>query len=258
MSDDPNKFWKQLQEKAADPEGFVPLTDAEAERRMAEAGEEPMSEEEIARIVDSATAEGPRGVVTEGPRVHTRHLRHWTKAAAVVLGAVLFAAAGVWVWRGVYIEDLPYREAFDFALDQGEVDAKRRTAIAHVMVKAIEGIRTIKALRTEEGPLHAVSERVLGELRGTLEGGEVFTPARDWPRVRKIRTPIQQLRVFVSDPKQDAAARLAKVRDLAEQISLGILMSKRVRTEGKASPTAKAPTTAARALVVFGRVLARD
>ncbi|MHC4079326.1 MAG: hypothetical protein ACYST0_12900, partial [Planctomycetota bacterium] len=109
MSDDMNKFWEELRKRAADPEGFAPLTDAEAERRMAEAGEEPMSEEEIAAIVHNATAEGPRGVVAEGEtrppesRGHRgtriRQLPRFTKAAALVM-AVALPVIGLWVWSG--------------------------------------------------------------------------------------------------------------------------------------------------------------
>ncbi len=56
MNDDTDRFWEELRKQTGDPKCFTALTDEEAERRMAEAGEEPMSGEEIDEIVRSHRA----------------------------------------------------------------------------------------------------------------------------------------------------------------------------------------------------------
>ncbi len=57
MSDDTDRFWTELLAKVGDPNGFAPLTDEEVELLFAEAGEEPMSAEEVEAIARYATTE---------------------------------------------------------------------------------------------------------------------------------------------------------------------------------------------------------
>jgi len=231
MTDQMNKFWEQLRNQAADPQGFTPLTDAEAERRMAEAGEEPMSEEEIAKIVRTATAEGPQGIVhrdIEKPQVH-----YFMKVAAAVLitvslvAGVVVGKAVIWPERTDHsrgLESLEYRDAILIAVNGQEQESARNDSLGRVLLSTRAGIRGLQQAR---------ADGILSMLRETINSPTVFEE-RDLSRVRALEHPVKDNVKFIQDPANPLGDRVRRQRELGEQLQLGILTLKKVHATEKA------------------------
>ncbi len=246
MTEDMNKFWQELQKQAADPKGFAQVTDAEAERRMAEAGEEPMSEAEIAAIVSNATGVGPRGVVGEGGSeqepearqelrehrdIEAPQARYLMKAAAVVVGILLLVAAGVgtgiipWPERAgpwVTPRTLTYRDAILIVVDPGEETAVRYDAVGRILPRTLAGIRGLREIHEAEGTLRASANSILQTLLTTVKGSDV---SEDWDvsRVHALKHAVQESLEFIKDPSNPMSDRQRRQKELGAQLQLGVL-----------------------------------
>ncbi len=246
MAEDMNKFWAELQKQAADPKGFAPVTDAEAERRMAEAGEEPMSEAEIAAIVSNATGAGPRGVVGEGgseqePEARQELREHrdievpqanLLKAAVVVVGVLLLVAGVIGTKAMLWPErtepwvnpfhTLTYRNAIQIALDPGEKREIRNSAIGQILRSTRAGIRGLREIHDTEGTLRAGGSSILQTLLATVDGSDV---SEDWDvsRVHALKHAVQESLEFIKDPSNPMNDRQRRQEELGAQLQLGVL-----------------------------------
>jgi hypothetical protein len=228
MTDDMNKFWEQLRKQTADPQGFTPLTDAEAERRMAAAGEEPMSEDEIAAIVRKATAEGPQGIVPQGivhRDIEKPQAQYFMKVAAAVLVTVALVAgvvstrAMLWPERDDPTQTLQYRDAILIALNGQEEEKARRDSIFKIGTSTRTGIRGLQNVRR--------SDSALRTLRETLESPAVFEE-RDLSRLHAIKHAVRDSVEFIQDTSNPLNERVRRQRELEEQLQLGVLALKKV------------------------------
>jgi hypothetical protein len=226
MISDADTFWRQILARVRPGRVSDSVSLAEAEHRMAAAGEDEIAPERIARIARDVTGAAPaaaRPQVVQG-RVHrfpmARPALRWAVAATVALAPLAAVAFYKMYDEAPTQKDRPsaswdYPVAVRILCDESRAEKERRSA--QVMVAAFIrnlGVRTVRAIRAEGGAVGAEADRLLSYWRGELEKepSGVVTPVTD----------IEDIVLQVGDRQTPTDQRLRLLRQLSADIASGI------------------------------------
>lgn len=224
MISDADTFWRQILARVRPGRVSDSVSLAEAEQRMAAAGEDEIAPERIARIARDVTGAAPaaaRPQVVQG-RVHrfpmARPALRWAVAATVAL-APLAAVAFYKMYDEAPTPLRPaqwgYATALAILVDPTTEDDTRRSAQGRVFQFVSQlGIETVRSLRGEAGPVANEAERVLERWRNDLTG-EPSGP------VGSV-TDLDSTTAIVRDQAVPTNERLMALNVLSDQIASGI------------------------------------
>ena len=222
MISDADTFWRHILGRIRPERGNDVLSAQEAEQRMAAAGEDPISEERVARIVRSATgAAAPRPRALPA-RVHrfpmARPALRWAVAATVALAPL----AAVAFYKLYDVAPAPpvsaswdYPTAIRLLLDESLDELSRRDAQARLLsfVKEL-GFETARLLRAEGGSIGSAAEATLSRWRANLTTPE--------PGAVGSVTPILDLAKELRGHSASEDDRLRMLTRLGDEIASGI------------------------------------
>jgi transcriptional regulator with XRE-family HTH domain len=159
------------------------------------------------------------------------------RIAALVLGIVVLGGA-VGVGTAVLwpspprnaTKTLSYRDAILILVDSKETPKRRELSAARVFGATVAGIRALKSLGHEAGPLADQARRNLNQLRSVLAGDRAFTVS-DRADAYLVVDPPLELAQRLGDAKHPLKDRQETKSRLVEAVTLGILALKKADTE---------------------------